>query len=108
MVIKTIDKEFQRNGFDQLPNRIARSECEFRKLSDFAYRVYVYLHSQYKEFNPTQERMAKAFGVSKPKMQRAFKELKESGFLDQFRDGRKGGTRRYIYRIFERPEPKKH
>lgn len=108
MVEKIVDMEMRRAGFDKVPNRIARSEGEFRKLSDFAYRVYVYLHSQSKEFNPTQERMAKAFNVSKPKMQRAFRELKESGFLDQPRDRRKGGERRYIYLIYEKPEPKEH
>lgn len=94
-----IEKDIQRrrNGFDQIPNENLRGMGE---LSDFAFRVYMFLHSQAEVFEPTESAVSKALRKSAAAVQRAFNELKLYGYLEQERTGRK-------YRYIIREDPKR-
>ena len=85
--------------FDKVPNYLLRGMGE---LSDFAFRLYMYLHSQSKDYHPTQKTLAKHFNKSESTIERAFSELKELGYLIQMNNQ---DSRKKTYFVLEDPVP---
>lgn len=83
--------------FDKVPNYLLRGMGE---LSDFAFRLYMYLHSQSKDYHPTQKTLAKHFNKSESAIERAFTELKKYGYLKQVNNQE---SRKKTYFVLEEP-----
>ena len=96
-VIIIKDEKRRKNGFSQIPWENVRGMGE---LSDSAYRVYMFLHSQGEKYEPTAHGLARAMGKKEVTILRAFSELKQYGYLELERIQ---GTKKYRYTIREGP-----
>ena len=96
-VIIIKDQQRRKDGFDQIPNENGRGMGE---LSDAAYRVYMFLHSQAEQYEPTAKKVARAMSRTELSVLRAFSELKQYGYMNLERIP---GSRKYKYIIREDP-----
>lgn len=83
--------------FDKVPNYLLRGMGE---LTDFPFRLYMYLHSQSKDYHPTQKTLAKHFKKSESAIERAFSELKRYGYLKQMNNQ---DSKKKTYFVLEEP-----
>lgn len=89
------DERYKEKEFTKIPNHLARGLGE---LSDFAFRVYVCLHTYGENYDPTQTSIAKGLKKSLPSVNRAFNELMEHGYLSKEQKQRKT-----YYTLYEDP-----
>jgi len=74
-----VKKNSPEKGFDKVPNHIIQGLSD---LTDISYRVFMFLHSQGKEYHPSYVNIAKRLHKSTSAIARAVKELKNKGYLE--------------------------
>lgn len=103
MPVKVVKNDTQmKRGYDTIPNILLRGAMN--DVSSTAFQVYMYLHSHSFDYDPTQETVAKNLGLSIAKVQRAYRELREHGYLDIVS---RGVGQKQVYFVHEKPLNKK-